>query len=343
MVFISTSLVLASLAASALAGRGDLRARHEKLNRALHERSSLALKANYTGSDFMDTSKWNYFTGQDPTNGKVDYLSLTNAKKAGLVKSSGDKFIMSVETGDLPSGTDRKSVRISSVQQWSSGLIIADFEQMPHGCGTCDTEGVWPAFWTVGANWPEDGEIDIIEGVNTRTNNQLTLHSGGQANCTIDTNPPLVNGVSGYLANVLNTQCLSTADSDAGCSFSDPDPNSFGPGFNAVGGRVMAILRDDTGVKMWSFARDDVPADILGGAPNPYLWSSPRAFWSSATCDIKANFAPQTIVLNTDVGGGWTEGDLASSGCGSDIASVVADGSNFNNGNWTVNYIALFD
>lgn len=92
----------------------------------------------------------------------------------------------------------------------------------------------------------------------------------------------------------------------------------------------MAILRDETGVKMWSFAREDVPADILGGTPNPYLWSSPKAFWSSSTCDIDANFAPQTIVLNTDVGGGWTEGNLGSSGCGSDIASVVADGSNFN-------------
>ncbi|VDC03456.1 unnamed protein product [Peniophora sp. CBMAI 1063] len=338
MVFISTSLVIASLAASALAGRGDLRARHEKLNRSIHGRSSsLTLKSNYTGSDFMDNSKWNYFTGQDPTNGKVDYLSLSDAKKAGLVKNDGDRFIMSVESGDLPSGTDRKSVRITSVEKWSSGLILADFEQMPHGCG------VWPAFWTVGANWPQDGEIDIIEGVNTQTNNQLTLHSGGGANCTIDTNPPLVNGVTGYLANVLNTQCLSTATADAGCSFSDPDPNSFGPGFNAVGGRVMAILRDESGVKMWSFARDDIPADILGGEPNPNLWSSPKAFWSSQTCDIDANFAAQTIVLNTDVGGGWTEGNLASSGCGSDIASVVADGSNFNNGNWTVNYIALFD
>ena len=54
-------------------------------------------------------SKWSYFTGQDPTNGKVDYLSLSNAKKAGLVSTSGDTFIMGVETGDLASGTDRKS------------------------------------------------------------------------------------------------------------------------------------------------------------------------------------------------------------------------------------------
>jgi len=60
------------------------------------------------------------------------------------------------------------SVRISSNEKWRKGLIIADFAQMPYGCG------VWPAFWTVGANWPDDGEVDILEGVNIQNHVRFT-------------------------------------------------------------------------------------------------------------------------------------------------------------------------
>ena len=45
------------------------------------------------------------------------------------------------------------------------------------GCGT------WPAYWLCGDNWPNNGEIDIIEGVNTQNFNQMTLHS--KANCNM--------------------------------------------------------------------------------------------------------------------------------------------------------------
>lgn len=42
----------------------------------------------------------------------------------------------------------------------AGGISVIDLEHMPSGCGT------WPAFWSVGPNWPSAGEIDIIEGVN---------------------------------------------------------------------------------------------------------------------------------------------------------------------------------
>jgi hypothetical protein len=54
------------------------------------------------------------------------------------------------------------SVRIISMKTFYHGLVIADFDRMPFGCS------VWPSFWLVGPNWPNNGEIDIVEGVNNK-------------------------------------------------------------------------------------------------------------------------------------------------------------------------------
>ena len=56
-------------------------------------------------------------------------------------------------TNNTPNG--RPSVRITSNKVYQAGsLIILDADHMPGGiCGT------WPAFWLVGPNWPNEGEI----------------------------------------------------------------------------------------------------------------------------------------------------------------------------------------
>lgn len=38
-----------------------------------------------------------------------------------------------------------------SPKTYTHGLFIADIQAMPYGCA------VWPAFWSVGPNWPNDG------------------------------------------------------------------------------------------------------------------------------------------------------------------------------------------
>jgi hypothetical protein len=42
---------------------------------------------------------------------------------------------------------------------------------MPTGPGT------WPAYWLVGDNWPNNGEADILEGVDGDKFNHFTLHT----------------------------------------------------------------------------------------------------------------------------------------------------------------------
>ena len=41
----------------------------------------------------------------------------------------------------------------------------------------------WPAVWEVGDDWPNQGEVDILEGVNDQGPDQATLHTA--AGCSM--------------------------------------------------------------------------------------------------------------------------------------------------------------
>jgi hypothetical protein len=87
----------------------------------------------------------------------------------------------SKSNGLLASGVrGRASVRLEALNhQYNQGLFVADIQHMPgNACG------IWPAFWSFGNNWPYDGEIDIIEGVNFQTRNLYSLHTG-QSTCAL--------------------------------------------------------------------------------------------------------------------------------------------------------------
>ncbi|KAB5587354.1 hypothetical protein CTheo_9211 [Ceratobasidium theobromae] len=103
---------------------------------------------------------------------------------------------------------------------------------MPHGCG------VWPAWWTVGPDWPANGEIDIVEGVHDQSTNQMTLHTA--PGCTLSTSLRLSSTVE-------SADCNVAVNSNTGCAFRDSDLSSYGAGLNAAGGGVFAMLWDEAG------------------------------------------------------------------------------------------------
>ena len=70
-----------------------------------------------------------------------------------------------------PTGRGRPSVRIETKTRYSSGLFIYDIDHMPTGPGS------WPAFWAYGDSRQNDGEIDILEGVDGMDFNAMTLHT----------------------------------------------------------------------------------------------------------------------------------------------------------------------
>lgn len=119
------------------------------------------------GGNFFE--QFTFWNTTDPTNGFVEYQALEGAQNLGLIQSSASSIQMGVDSSNVVS-SGRPSVRITSNKSYQSGLFILDVAHMPGGvCGT------WPAFWMVGPDWPNQGEIDIIEGVNNQQSNDMTL------------------------------------------------------------------------------------------------------------------------------------------------------------------------
>jgi hypothetical protein len=93
------------------------------------------------------------------------------------------------------------------------------------------------ASWTAGLdNWPYNGEIDIIEGVNEQCSNIETLHTG--YSCMVDGEDQLNDQVSSSCDNFdIN---IGKQNISQGCSIDDTFWGSlgYGPDFNEVNGGV---------------------------------------------------------------------------------------------------------
>ncbi|MGZ4540995.1 MAG: glycoside hydrolase family 16 protein [Blastococcus sp.] len=79
--------------------------------------------------------------------------------------------------------------------------------QMPAGS---DGEQVWPSFWLTGQTWPDDMEIDVVEGDGTDQGNKFNIHYGSNDHDTTNLNdahrrvtvPGATAGMHTYAADV---------------------------------------------------------------------------------------------------------------------------------------------
>lgn len=253
-------------------------------------------------------------------------------KNLSYVQCDGTYVLAVDDTTVLKVGENRDSVRISSKRKFSRGLFIADIWKMPHGCAT------WPAYWSVGPNWPNAGEIDILEGVHEQATNQFTLHSA--PGCTLDDKNP---GGASFTGRVINTKCASSNGDNSGCAVVSEDQRTYGKGFNMIGGGVIAHLWNGEQITFWNFPRGEIPQDIKSGNPNPASWGTPAAHFSSSSCDFKKLFVDHSLVIDTTLCGDYAGATYEQKGCPGTCAEAVANPANFKFAKWKLNYIAVYD
>ena len=85
------------------------------------------------------------------------------------------------------------------------------------------------------------GEIDIFEGVNMQTNNQMALHTG---QCTMPSGLP-------QTGSATSRDCTSYAGHNSGCGVMDNNIRSYGKPFADAGGGVWVTQFESTGIKIW--------------------------------------------------------------------------------------------
>lgn len=294
------------------------------------------LQDTYQGNTFFD--KWDFFTGADPTNGKVAYQNRNDSFAKGLVYVQNDgKAIM---RGDnytwLASGTNRASVRISSWAQYNTGLFILDLDKVPWGCAT------WPAYWLLGnGQWPNSGEIDIIEGVHDNSHNQVTFHT--KAGCYLDPSVNITGSITQTSNGSYNLVCDGTVNGNSGCAVIEWSRASYGEYFESQGGGVFATKWDENEIATWSFYRAAIPQDILAGTPNPSGWGTPAAKLVPKNCNPFSNFfINMSIIFDMTFCGDWAGNSYATSGCPGTCDTRLMDPSNFVNATWIINYLTVY-
>ena len=129
----------------------------------------------------------------------------------------------------------------------------------------------------VGPNWPNNGEIDIIEGVNDNAQNQMTLHTA--PGCTVSVGPGGQTGTS------IDDPNCGDGGGNNGCPVVDYLGTSYGTGFDAAGGGVYATEWTSDYIKIWYFPYSSVPGDITSGNPNPGGWPTPAANFAGCAFD----------------------------------------------------------
>jgi len=283
---------------------------------------SFTLAETIAGESFFDA--FDFFTDADPTHGAVNYVSQDTAQAKGLAGVTNGLARIAVDsTSTLEMGNNRDSVRISTKNTYSKGLFIYNVTHMPTGLTT------WPAVWsTDGANWPNNGEIDLIEGVHESQNNQVTMHTNG--GCSLATGQAITG-------TVIGTTCDSTVTNN-GCATTDP--NGWGTEFNAAGGGVFVKVWDpDYGIEVFHFPQDKVPDDITSKCPDPTSWGNPVSFIPNGDlCNIGEHFQNHQIIINITLCGDWAGASYSGPG----TCQSAMDPTNYKDAYWEIGSIEVY-
>jgi beta-glucanase (GH16 family) len=119
---------------------------------------------------------WKYDAGPGANFGTGEIETMTTSPRNVYLDGRGDLDITALRQGGAwTSGRIQTATANVGAPVGGQLEVTASIKQPDPGSGL----GYWPAFWMLGpGQWPENGEIDIMEDVNARSEVSGTIHCG---------------------------------------------------------------------------------------------------------------------------------------------------------------------
>ncbi|MGH3252722.1 MAG: ricin-type beta-trefoil lectin domain protein [Trebonia sp.] len=211
-----------------------------------------------TGGD----SQWMYDTGPGSNFGTGEIETMTNSTSNVHLDGNGNLGITALGSGgSWTSGRVQTTSANVGAPAGGELEVTASIEQPSGGLG------YWPAFWMLGpGQWPENGEIDIMEDVNSLSEVAGTIH------CGVDPAGPCdePNGIGSGLTSC--TGCQSGYHTYT-MILNRTNPSNESITFYLDGTQYYSVSESKVGTATWQAAYDHNMSIILdlamgGGFPN---------------------------------------------------------------------------
>jgi hypothetical protein len=228
----------------------------------------------YSGNDTLGSAGFNIYVNQSRAI-QQELLQILPSPNA----EDDPRDVIRIQSSSAQNGGPRESIRLEGHVRWNSGLFILDVDHVPAGCGQ------WPAFWLTDTDhWPDHGEIDFVEGINTQSVVKTALHTADR--CSMYAHVPSyamtgqwdrATGIPDTFTGLLDNTTNVPADNchvlaphqwmNQGCVIQSREDHTLGPGFNQRGGGIFVLQWDPLvtkSIQSWVFPKSGpIPDNLL--------------------------------------------------------------------------------